>query len=391
MKMVRKFIDFFSMFKQKSWFFAFLTIISCQNASAQSTNTCSHRNCNAYVSRFRAIAIEEQRRHGIPASLTLAQAILESGHGTSRVAREGHNHFGITANSRWRGDTIVEGTVVYRKYASDEASFRDHSLVLKSHYYTSVHGTDLNDFEEWANGIRRCGYAEDPRYSEKLIAIERSHNLGTLVAEAGYKPRRSVTSNTPAETAAAQDGKMKDAHGDKKSDIKKPLTQKPMSQQSKSTATVQSKTAATAPNKPTAPAQSKNAATAQTKPASPTPTASNAKPRHKVQQAGAAKFVVAVEGDSYYRISEEYGLNFAQLLQLNDIKGFEKTLIPGERVYITQKSERLTRGKVEHKVRNGETLWSIAQTYGVKLKTLLMLNEVEPEAKLKPGTSVKLR
>lgn len=134
-----------------------------------------------YIERFSAIAMEEMRRTGVPASITLAQGILESAAGTSMLARRANNHFGIKCHE-WQGPRIYKDDDLrrecFRKYGSPEESFRDHSDFLRSRSrYAFLFELDPLDYHAWAYGLKKAGYATDPHYPQKLIQIIERYNL----------------------------------------------------------------------------------------------------------------------------------------------------------------------------------------------------------------------
>lgn len=136
----------------------------------------------AYFESYKEIAIKEMNRSGVPASITLAQAALESGDGNSRLAREGNNHFGIKCHNDWNGKRIFEDddakNECFRKYASVEESFRDHSEYLKSKTrYAFLFELKITDYKGWARGLKKAGYATSPTYAEALIKIIEEYNL----------------------------------------------------------------------------------------------------------------------------------------------------------------------------------------------------------------------
>lgn len=164
-----------------------------------------------YIARYQKIAIEEMQRHKIPASIKLAQAILESGHGNSRLAREANNHFGIKCASDWRGPRIFhdddEKNDCFRSYATPEESFRDHSLFLLRRRYEKLFTLDPRDYRGWAYGLKDAGYATNPRYAELLIDIIERYELYQFDAagaplQAGVPPQPAAQSKarTSAET-----------------------------------------------------------------------------------------------------------------------------------------------------------------------------------------------
>ena len=130
----------------------------------------------AYVELYSPIAEKEMKSYGIPASITLAQAILESGMGYGRLAVEGNNHFGIKCHKEWNGKRIYhdddEKGECFRVYKDPENSFRDHSLFLRDRSrYAFLFKIKINQYKAWAKGLKKAGYATDPRYSDKLIGL----------------------------------------------------------------------------------------------------------------------------------------------------------------------------------------------------------------------------
>lgn len=134
------------------------------------------QNCKDYVKAYRKIAINEMKEYGIPASITLAQGLLESNAGDSRLSLESNNHFGIKCKSKCRGctcrnyndDDIYD---MFRVFESPEESYREHSLLLNGKRYQHLLKLDMTDYENWAHGLKKAGYATDKRYAYKLIKI----------------------------------------------------------------------------------------------------------------------------------------------------------------------------------------------------------------------------
>lgn len=128
-----------------------------------------------YIRDYCDIAVKQQEEYGIPASITLAQGLLESGAGRSRLAREGNNHFGIKCHSGWTGNTMLRDddapNECFRVYATVEESYTDHSKFLKRERYRRLFELEPTDYAGWAQGLRACGYATDPQYPDKLTAI----------------------------------------------------------------------------------------------------------------------------------------------------------------------------------------------------------------------------
>ncbi|MCM1369555.1 MAG: glucosaminidase domain-containing protein [Candidatus Amulumruptor caecigallinarius] len=138
---------------------------------------------SSYIETYAPIAIEQQSAYGIPASITLAQGLLESAAGRSTLATRGNNHFGIKCHNEWTGDTLLRSddapNECFRAYATPEESFLDHSRFLLRKRYSSLFLLDPLDYAAWANGLKSCGYATDPNYATRLITIIERYALYT--------------------------------------------------------------------------------------------------------------------------------------------------------------------------------------------------------------------
>jgi len=135
-----------------------------------------------YIEKYSKIAVAEMKKYNIPASITLAQGILESGNGESRLAKEGNNHFGIKCHSNWNGKTIIEDDdergECFRKYDNVEDSFRDHSLFLTERgRYSFLFDLNKKNYKAWAKGLKKAGYATNPKYPDLLIDLIERYDL----------------------------------------------------------------------------------------------------------------------------------------------------------------------------------------------------------------------
>ncbi len=138
-----------------------------------------------YIQRFQQDALEDMKRTGVPASIKLAQGILESECGNSRLATEANNHFGIKCHKEWNGDTFYqdddEKDECFRKYKTVLESYDDHSYFLRSRdRYASLFDLDITDYKGWAHGLKKAGYATNPNYAHQLIKIIEDFNLNQL-------------------------------------------------------------------------------------------------------------------------------------------------------------------------------------------------------------------
>jgi uncharacterized FlgJ-related protein len=150
------------------------------NKAIQKRNRASiaqHKDLSSleYIERFKAIAIQEMNSYGIPASITLAQGLFESGSGNSELAKVANNHFGIKCGTTWAGESYYKNddneNDCFRVYNNPEESFRDHSEFLKKKNYARLFELDKNDFNGWAYGLKACGYATNPKYPQLLLNI----------------------------------------------------------------------------------------------------------------------------------------------------------------------------------------------------------------------------
>lgn len=134
-----------------------------------------------YIDHFKPIAVQEMNLYGIPASITLAQGLFESGSGNGELARVANNHFGIKCNNGWAGKSYYKDddnhNDCFRVYDKAEDSFRDHSEFLKRPRYANLFKLDKNDYVGWANGLKAAGYATNPNYPQLLITIIQKYNL----------------------------------------------------------------------------------------------------------------------------------------------------------------------------------------------------------------------
>lgn len=142
----------------------------------------NEQKIHRYLSKFAPVAIEEMKKYKIPASITLAQGLLESGYGEGRLATKGNNHFGIKCHKEWSGKKIYHDDdkkgECFRKYKDPKESYRDHSLFLTNRpRYDFLFDYNINNYKQWAYGLKKAGYATDRKYPIKLISLIERLNL----------------------------------------------------------------------------------------------------------------------------------------------------------------------------------------------------------------------
>lgn len=162
-----------------------LLFIIVLSSSAFSQPAKQRMSKEVYIQRFQQDALEDMKRTGVPASIKLAQGILESDCGNSRLAVEANNHFGIKCHKEWNGDTFYqdddEKNECFRKYNTVLESYDDHSYFLRSRdRYASLFDLDITDYKAWAHGLKKAGYATNPNYAHQLIKIIEDYDLNSL-------------------------------------------------------------------------------------------------------------------------------------------------------------------------------------------------------------------
>ena len=308
----RKFIHNFLNHKQKSVFCLIFGLFFCQIMLSATRDEVYN-----YIDRYKNAALIEQMKNGIPASITLAQGLLESAAGTSKLAREGNNHFGIKCHRSFRGDSVLLGKICYRRYRSVHDSYLDHSKFLKAKRYESLFLLDITDYRGWARGLKQCGYATDPLYAEKLIAMIETYGLDKYVGE---KP---VNEKTEPQLRKKRD---------------RPLLRHPT------------------------------------------------KRRHDLN------CIMAVLGDTYQDIADEYNIKLSKLLDINDLPKDSKEPEPGDIIYVNKKHSEAQGLHEQYRVKDdNETLWRISQMFGIRLKDLAKMNSLPTDAKLHKGDLILLK
>ena len=318
-------------------FCAFFVLLSGFSAAAQ-RQMASYLN---YIEQYKDIAIAQQQEYGIPASITLAQGLLESAAGKSYLAREGNNHFGIKCHRNWHGEVLEVGDsakrVCYRQYGSAADSFKDHSLFLQGRRYSKLYDLEVTDYQGWAAGLRECGYAEDPAYPQKLITIIEQYELYN------YDSGQPMTASTH-----------KRAKPDKKE--RSGIDHDLKSNKSKDKEVLTKVTSL-----------------------------------HSVKRKWKLHYVVTVAGDTYDAIAAEFNLKTSKLLDFNDIDDARTQPAPGTIIYVEKKASKAPEGFDTYTIREGDTPWSIAQNFGIKLSGLLKLNGLSRNSTLHPGDTMQLR
>ncbi|MCQ2128542.1 MAG: glucosaminidase domain-containing protein [Bacteroidaceae bacterium] len=272
-----------------------------------------------YIDKYRNIAIEQMKKYKIPASITMAQGLLESGAGYSELTRKANNHFGIKCGSDWTGPTSHHDDDAkqecFRSYDNARESYEDHSRFLTTkRRYASLFNLRTNDYKGWAHGLKAAGYATNPVYAEMLINIIERYELYKLDDESADKFIARIEENL---------------HGTALRTIYM---------------------------------NNKN------------------------------YYVLARKGDTFRSLGKELGISYRKLARYNE-RNKKDELVENEVIYLKKKQTKADKKykKQVHVVRQGESMYSIAQRYGIRLKSLYKRNKLSPDYVIRPGDKLKLR
>ncbi|MDR0891631.1 MAG: glucosaminidase domain-containing protein [Mediterranea sp.] len=282
------------------------------NAEAQRRNT----RYVEYIKKYEELAVEQMRLHKIPASITLAQGLLESGAGMSQLARQSNNHFGIKCGGDWRGRSVRHDDDArdecFRAYKQVRDSYEDHSaFLLRGSRYAFLFRLDITDYKGWAKGLKKAGYATDPSYANRLITIIEDYEL--------YKyDRRGVYSERKLE--------------------KNPWLMNP----------------------------------------------------HQVYLANDIAYIVARDGDTFKALGKELDISWKKLVKYNDLQR-DYTLMRGDIIYLKKKRKKAAKPYLVYVVKDGDSMHSISQKYGIRLKNLYKMNRKEADYVPEIGDRLRLR
>ena len=293
-----------------------LFLLSVTLFEGHSQNISWNKSYQDYFDLYDDVAVEQMQKYGIPASITLAQGVLESGAGKSDLARKGNNHFGIKCNG-WTGrktyhddDELQE---CFRAYDNAYQSYVDHSVFLKSSpRYSRLFELKQTDYKGWAKGLKACGYATSPTYAQKLINIIELYQLYKYDKKGGFDHFQ--------------------IHQLEQGDL-----------------------------------------------------------RH-VYSFNDNYYVVAKKGDTFRSIADDVNISYRKLAKFNE-RDKDDPIEEGERIWLKKKRRKGPKEykRTPHKVAPGESMYSISQYYGIRLKNLYKINELPPTYVIKTGDILWLR
>ena len=297
-----------------------MSFVACTGVLAQMK---WNQRYQTYINQYRDLAIEQMLKFKIPASITLAQGLLESGAGYSELATKGNNHFGIKCHG-WTGRKTYhdddEAQECFRAYNTVYESYEDHSLLLsRQPRYRSLFSLDGDDYKGWAHGLKKCGYATSPTYAQKLIGIIELYKLQQY--DKAKKYDRFMESRTYKDSPSAKGGIL-----------------------------------------------------------------------HPIHRYNKNYYIVVKQGDTFRSLGKELGLSYRKIAKYNERNKRDK-LVVGETIYLKKKQKKAdkTYKNRPHTVKPGESMYSIAQYYGMRVKSLYKKNGLSPDYVPKVGDKLRVR
>ena len=295
-----------------------------------------------YIQTYKDIAMREMRDHKIPASITLAQGLLESGAGNSALAREAKNHFGIKCHKGWEGDTYImdddEKNECFRKYDNAEESFVDHSLFLTTRSrYAALFDLDITDYEGWARGLKAAGYATNPKYAQLLIDRIKLYDLAKY--------------DEIALGERSDDNQLPDIEPEDE------LLELAYSPDNRSAFELVDMTA----------------------------------DKRFIYENNGVRFVFAKEGETPERLAKEFGVKYQRFCEYNLLRHPDEMVFhSGDVVYLENLRNKNWKAK-KHAVGEGETLRDIALRFAVNPDKILKKNGLAKDARVSKGQVLWLR
>ena len=273
-----------------------------------------------YINRYKDIAIEQMMKHHIPASITLAQGLLESGAGKSLLTVSSNNHFGIKCHNEWTGRRFYKDDDIkddcFRVYDNARESFEDHSKFLLRPRYQSLFSLKITDYKGWARGLKACGYATNPQYADKLIGLIELYGLYEY--DYAKKYDKFIATHSGANTSGHY-------------------------------------------------------------------------ANHRIYYRNKNYYLVANGGETFKTLAEEVGVSYRKLAKYNE-RDKKDVLSQGDIIYMEKKrskAEKMYKNQ-PHVVRANESLYDIAQLYGIRLKYLYKKNGLPLDYVPRPGDRLRV-
>jgi hypothetical protein len=292
-----------------------------------------------YIETYKDLAISEMKRTGVPASITLAQGMIESDYGRSSLAIKAKNHFGIKCHTDWTGAKFFQDddkrNECFRKYSHQEESFRDHSNFLVSGTrYASLFNLDPTDYKSWARGLKKAGYATNPDYAEMLIRKIEEYGLYNY------------------DNFSAADARGIKIIAQKKDNLEN---------EAEDSASIRGDDNST-----------------------------EVKGYSRIFVRNRIYYIIVKDGDTFESLLEEFQLLRFELQKYNELPAVFK-IVPGQILYLQPKRNKADVGNDYHTVKGGETMYQISQLYGIKIMKLFEMNRMTPGTEPVTGQKIWLR
>jgi LysM repeat protein len=305
----------------------------------------SNTDIKAYIDLYKQIALEQEREFGIPAPITLAQGILESGAGKSGLTRKSNNHFGIKRGTGWNGPLCYAWDddpqkSPFRVYSSAAESYRDHSIFLKNNSrYKSLFSKSVYDYRGWANGLQRAGYATSPTYAKALIGYIDSYKLYAINGGVKLRPGKSVTITrtiTRAELITRKDIQMEETEeSEEQEEFERTI-------------------------------------------------------RKFVVEINGVRCTILYPGETLSSIAMKYDISKREILLFNETTS-ENDFQEGDIVFLRKKKKKYEGAQDFYKARDGESLYTVSQRFGIKLASLTKMNHKTSFSILSEGEKLRLK
>lgn len=304
----------------KKFCISFIMFLLCLASMAQTRKNTQYQQ---YINQYKDLAIQQMLKYRIPASITLAQGLLESRAGLSDLAIKGNNHFGIKCHD-WTGATTYHDDDLknecFRAYNTVLESYEDHSkFLVEKQRYRSLFSLNTTDYRGWAHGLKAAGYATNPKYAYQLINIIELYQLDQYDRAKTYN--RYIARHSGTERVM--------------------------------------------PNNPSL---------------------------HPIYYFNKNYYVYAREGETFRQLAKEIGVSYRKLAKYNE-RDKRETLHKGDIIYLKKKQKRAPKEfkNHPHTVQNGESMYLIAQKYGIRLESLYKKNGLTPDYQIRVGDRLKVR
>ena len=299
----------------------------------------------SYIQQYKQIALAQEREFGIPAPITLAQGILESGAGKSGLTRKSNNHFGIKKGNGWNGPLCYAWDddpqkSPFRVYSSAAESYRDHSMILKNNgRYRSLFSKSVYDYRGWANGLQRTGYATSPTYAKALIGYIDSYKLYAINGGVKLRPGKTVTITrtiTRAELVTKKDIQMEETEeSEEQEEFERTI-------------------------------------------------------RKFVVEINGVRCTILYPGETLSSIAMKYDISKRDLLLFNETTS-EDDFQEGDIVFLGKKKKKYEGARDFYRAKEGESLFTISQQFGIQLASLSKMNHIDFFTFFVGGEKVKLK